>query len=159
MGKISTREGLAKEMERLRKEGKRIVFTNGCFDLLHIGHVRYLNEAKRLGDVLVVGLNSDRSVRSIKGPKRPIVGEDDRAEILAALKCVDYVTIFDEDTPWNLIAAVKPHILVKGGDWSLEGIVGADIVSQYGGKVVLVPVTEGKSTSVIIGRIIALEQG
>jgi len=153
MGRICTQPELAREVQQLRQTGKKIVFTNGCFDILHIGHVRYLQEAKHLGDVLIVGVNSDRSVRRLKGPERPIVGESDRAEILAALACVDYVTIFDQDTPYQLIADLMPHILVKGGDWPLESVVGADLVINNGGQVILMPVTDGQSTSGIVERI------
>ncbi len=133
-----------------RQEGKKIVFTNGCYDLLHIGHVRCFKEARNLGDILVVGLNSDRSVRALKGAPRPIVPEGERAEILAALECVDYVTIFDEDDPRDIIAQVKPDILVKGGDWTVDTIVGRDIVESYGGKVLSLPLTAGVSTTAIV---------
>ncbi|MEI7973713.1 MAG: D-glycero-beta-D-manno-heptose 1-phosphate adenylyltransferase [Bdellovibrio sp.] len=130
--------------------GKRIVFTNGCFDLLHVGHVRYLQEAKSLGDFLFVGLNSDASVRRLKGAERPIQCQNDRAEILLALRCVDWVSIFDEDTPLELIRQVKPQILVKGGDWKPEQIVGSNFVLEYGGEVKSLGFSEGRSTTKII---------
>src|SRR5262245_18548344 len=120
MGRILKRETLVLERERLSSEGKRVVVTNGCFDLLHPGHVRYLTEARALGDALIVALNSDRSVRSLKGSGRPVMNEDERAEIISALRAVDYVTIFDEETPRELIAALLPDLLVKGGDWQVD---------------------------------------
>lgn len=144
---------IAEITEQLHNEGKKIVFTNGCFDLIHIGHIRYLTEAKKLGDSLVVGLNSDDSVRRIKGPARPITPQNERAEILDALKPVDFVVIFDEDTPLELIKAVQPDILVKGGDYKPNEIVGADFVQQSGGKVVVIPYVEGKSTTNLIQRL------
>lgn len=138
---------------RLRAAGKTIVFTNGVFDLLHPGHVRYLQRARALGDALIVGMNADRSVRAIKGPSRPITPEDERAEVLAALACVDAVVIFDADTPHDLIAALQPDILVKGADWAADAIVGRDIVEARGGKVVRIPVEQGYGTSAIIRSI------
>lgn len=138
------------------REQKKIVFTNGCFDLLHIGHVRYLQEARSLGDLLVVGLNSDSSVKRLKGESRPIQCEEDRGEVLAALSCVDYVVIFSEETPQRLIEAIKPHILVKGGDWLVEKIVGADFVMKNGGKVKTLQFVEGRSTSSILEKVIRL---
>src|SRR5712692_69957 len=137
----------------LRAAGKTIVFTNGVFDLLHPGHVRYLQQARALGDALVVGVNSDRSVRANKGPSRPITPEDERAEVLAALACVDAVVIFDAETPRNLIAALQPDVLVKGADWAADAIVGRDIVEARGGKVVRVPIEAGYPTKTIIERI------
>lgn len=137
----------------LKMQGKKIVFTNGCFDIIHPGHVIYLSEAKKLGDVLFIGLNSDVSVKRLKGEKRPILNENERATILSFLEMVDYVCIFDEDTPYELIKLVKPDFLVKGGDWSIENIVGKDIVESYGGKVINIPYLEGKSTTGIIERI------
>ncbi|MBW2109485.1 MAG: D-glycero-beta-D-manno-heptose 1-phosphate adenylyltransferase, partial [Deltaproteobacteria bacterium] len=137
------------------EQGLQLVFTNGCFDLLHVGHVRYLQVAKAQGDMLVVGLNSDRSVRRIKGPPRPIVPEQERAEILAALACVDFVTLFDEPDPLMTIRILMPDVLVKGADWRKEAIVGADVVEAGGGRVVRVPLTEGASTSGIIEKILA----
>ena len=151
--KIRARDELQKIVEALKREGKKIVFTNGCFDILHIGHTRCLEEAKRLGDILVVGLNSDRSVRSIKEPSRPITPEAERAEILSALASVDYVVIFDEPNPLELIASLKPDILVKGGDWTPETTIGREVVEKAGGKVVIIPTVQGISTSEIIHRI------
>ncbi len=136
-----------------KQQGKRIVFTNGCFDLLHVGHASLLERAKRLGDVLVVAINSDRSVKRLKGPRRPIVPEADRARMLAALSSVDVVTIFDAPTPYNLITLLKPHVLVKGADWATGKIVGEDVVSRYGGRVVRVPLVSGRSTSQLMARI------
>ena len=141
-------------VKSLKQAGKRIVFTNGCFDIIHVGHVRYLKEARNLGDVLVVGLNSDESVRSIKGMNRPIVPQGERAEVLSSLRDVDYVVIFNEPDPYNTIAAVKPDILVKGGDWRIEDIIGRDIVESCGGKVCTIPFIEGASSSRIIENII-----
>jgi rfaE bifunctional protein nucleotidyltransferase chain/domain len=138
---------------RLRAQGKTVVFTNGVFDLLHPGHLRYLRHARSLGDALIVGVNSDRSVRAIKGSGRPINGEDARAELLAALASVDAVAIFDEDTPQELIAALQPDILVKGADWAEDAIVGRDIVEARGGRVVRVTVEPGYSTTSILERI------
>lgn len=136
-----------------KKVNKKIVFTNGCFDILHVGHVRYLKEAKKLGDILVVGLNSDSSVNKIKGEKRPIVNEKERAEILLSLEAVDYVVIFEEETPFKLIKKINPDILVKGGDWKEEDIVGSDIVRKKGGTVKSISYIEGKSTTNIIEKI------
>src|SRR5262245_13057574 len=131
--KILTRTALRRRLAARRRAGERIVFTNGCFDLVHPGHVRYLRAARRLGDLLVVGLNSDASVRRLnKGPGRPLVAQDDRAEVMSALEMVDYVSIFDEDTPYELIRVAQPDVLVKGGDWSVDRIVGADLVRARG---------------------------
>ena len=141
-------------VEDLKKKGKRIVFTNGCFDLLHLGHIRYLEKAKSLGDILVVGVNSDRSVQSLKGPERPILPEEERAEILSGLECVDYITLFDELTPLELISSLQPHILVKGGDWAKETTVGREVVERSGGEVVILPFVEGSSTSNLIETIL-----
>lgn len=138
----------------LKKQGKKIVFTNGCFDIIHPGHVIYLSEAKKLGDILFIGLNSDNSVKRLKGYKRPIFNENERATILSFLEMVDFICIFNEDTPYELIKLVKPDILVKGGDWSVENIVGKDIVESYGGVVANIPYLEGKSTTGIIERIL-----
>jgi rfaE bifunctional protein nucleotidyltransferase chain/domain len=137
-------------VDELKRQGKRVVFTNGCFDLLHPGHTRYLAEARRLGDVLLVAVNSDASVRAIKGPGRPILPEGERAEILAALECVDYVTIFSDSTPQALITRLLPQVLVKGGDWGPDEIVGRAEVEAAGGKVVSIPAVPGFSTSAII---------
>ncbi len=153
MSKLKTSDELMKIVEGLKKEGKRIVFTNGCFDLLHLGHIRYLKEAKRVGNILIVGLNSDNSVRSLKGKDRPLVREKDRAEILSALESVDYIVIFNESTPKNLIDRIIPHILVKGGDWKREEVVGGDIVEAHGGEVVIIPEVKGYSTSALIKKI------
>ena len=139
--------------EDLRASGRRLVFTNGVFDILHPGHARYLAEARRQGDALVVAVNSDRSVRAIKGPTRPINPERDRAEILAALACVDAVVVFDEDDPYALIAAIQPDVLVKGADWAADRIVGSDIVEGRGGRVVRIPFAQGYSTTAILKRI------
>jgi D-beta-D-heptose 7-phosphate kinase/D-beta-D-heptose 1-phosphate adenosyltransferase len=137
-----------------RTKGKRIVFTNGCFDLLHIGHTRYLQAAKSLGDLLVVGVNSDASVRSLeKAPGRPIVPEAQRAEVLAALGCVDFVVLFAEPDPGRLIAAIQPDVLVKGGDWALDTIVGREVVEARGGVVRTIPLTPGMSTTALLQRI------
>ena len=148
--KIKGREELAKIIEGLKREGKRIVFTNGCFDLLHAGHVTYLEEAREFGDVLVVGVNSDSSVRRIKGSGRPIVSLEQRMAVLAALEAVDYVVPFEEDTPYELIALLRPHTLVKGGDWRAEEVVGRELVEE----VRIIPYLEGVSTSGIIERIL-----
>ena len=136
-----------------RSAGRRIVFTNGVFDILHPGHVRYLQAARAHGDLLIVGLNSDASVRRNKGPKRPINPQDERAEVLAALACVDAVSIFDDDTPADIIGRVQPDVLVKGADWPADQIVGRDTVEARGGRVVLEPVEQGYSTTDIIARI------
>ena len=138
---------------RLRTAGKPVVFTNGVFDLLHPGHLRYLRHARTLGDALIVGINSDRSVQAIKGPDRPITPERERAEILAGLTCVDAVVIFDEETPHDVIARLQPDVLVKGADWAADAIVGRDIVEARGGKVVRVPIEPGYSTTAIVKRI------
>jgi D-glycero-beta-D-manno-heptose 1-phosphate adenylyltransferase len=150
---IVARDEVAAFAERLRGEGRKVVFTNGVFDLLHPGHIRYLRQARRLGDALIVGVNSDRSVRSNKGDGRPITSEAERAEVLAALAAVDAVVVFDEETPYELISAVQPDVLVKGADWPEDGIVGRDIVEARGGVVVRVPVEPGHSTSSIIEKI------
>ncbi|VAX34316.1 ADP-heptose synthase / D-glycero-beta-D-manno-heptose 7-phosphate kinase [hydrothermal vent metagenome] len=147
--KILQGEEVGKEMERLRSEGKKIVFTNGCFDIIHAGHIQYLGEAKALGDVLVVGVNSDASVGRLK-TKRPIVPQDQRVEVLAALEMVSYVTIFAEDTPYEVIKLIMPDVLVKGGDWEIKDIVGADLV----GEVYSLPYRPGISSTGIIERII-----
>jgi D-beta-D-heptose 7-phosphate kinase/D-beta-D-heptose 1-phosphate adenosyltransferase len=151
--KILEREILSVTLSRLRAEGKRIVFTNGCFDLFHMGHLQLLREAKKLGDVLVVGINSEESVRRIKGEGRPFIPENDRASIVSALDCVDYVVIFSEDTPLELIKSLKPDILVKGGDYSPETVVGREIVEGYGGKVCIIPLLKGISTSLLVDKI------
>lgn len=137
----------------LRAQGRSVVFTNGVFDLLHPGHVRYLADARRLGDALIVGLNADRSVRANKGADRPLTPEGERAELLSALDCVDAVVLFDDDTPHGLIAALQPDVLVKGADWAADAIVGRAIVEARGGRVMRIPVAEGYSTSAIVARI------
>jgi D-beta-D-heptose 7-phosphate kinase/D-beta-D-heptose 1-phosphate adenosyltransferase len=154
--KIKSVNNLVNVVNRLKKKGKKIVFTNGCFDLLHIGHIRYLKKAKKLGDVLIVAINSDDSVRRLKGDGKPIVPQSDRAEILSEFPFVDFVTIFKEDTPLNTIKKILPNILVKGSDWSKDKIVGADIVKSNGGKVITIPLVRGKSTSNIIKKVIEL---
>ena len=151
--KIKGLDELLKDVSHHKKEGKKIVFTNGCYDLLHVGHVRCFKEGKTLGDTLIVAINSDRSVRALKGSPRPIVPEKERAEIIAALECVDFVTIFEQDDPLEIISAIKPDILVKGGDWALNTIVGRDIVESYGGKVIALPLVPGVSTTRIIETI------
>ena len=155
MGQVLSREDLRQERERLRGQGKRVVFTNGCFDLLHPGHIRYLEEARALGDVLIVALNSNASVRHLKGEGRPILNESERAEVMAALAVVDYVTVFDEETPQQIIAELLPDVLVKGGDWSLDTIVGREVVEAAGGEVKSLAFIEGLSTSDIIERILS----
>ncbi len=149
MGKVLDREALKVEIEKLKKRRKKIIFTNGCFDIIHAGHVKYLRDAKKLGHILVVGLNSDNSVKKIK-PLRPINSQEERAEVLASLEMVDFVTLFDEETPYELIKFIQPDVLVKGGDWSLEKIVGADLVRE----VYSLPYIEGKSTTGIIEKIL-----
>lgn len=156
MVKLLTNSEIAGEASRLKKAGKRIVFTNGCFDILHAGHVRYLTAARAEGDILVVGLNSDKSIRLIKGEKRPVVSQMQRAEVLSGLSCVDFVVLFDEPDPLNLIKNIRPDILVKGGDWAEEDIIGADFVRAEGGKIARVPVVQGISTSSIIKRILEI---
>jgi len=150
--KIVARDALASWLAPFRAQGAKIVFTNGCFDVLHVGHVHYLYAAKDAGDVLVVGLNSDASVRRLKGPGRPTVPENERAEVLAALEMVDVVTIFDEDTPLELIKQVRPRLLVKGADWSPDQVVGRAEVEADGGAVLLVPLRPGVSTTGILAR-------
>jgi D-beta-D-heptose 7-phosphate kinase/D-beta-D-heptose 1-phosphate adenosyltransferase len=157
MSKILDHEALLNERERLRREGRRLVFTNGCFDLLHPGHVRYLKQARALGDALVVALNSDSSVRALKGPRRPILNQSERAEIVAALEAVDYVVVFDDETPRGLIALLLPDVLVKGGDWGVDQIVGRDEVEAAGGRVLSLPYVEGSSSTDIIGRVLEAE--
>ena len=150
---VFTRDEARAFTEAARASGRRVVFTNGVFDLLHPGHVRYLQQARALGDLLVVGINSDRSVRANKGPERPITPEAERGEVLAALACVDGVTVFDEETPFLIIQDLEPDVLVKGADWAADAIVGRDIVEARGGKVVRVPVEQGHSTTSIVQKI------
>jgi len=151
--KVKQKEELKIVLDKLKEEGKRVVFTNGCFDLLHIGHTRYLEDAKKLGDILIVAVNSDHSVRAIKGEQRPVIPDKERAEVLSALQCVDYVMIFDEPNPHNIISFLKPNILVKGGDWDEDAIIGREVVENNGGKVVRIPEIKGSSTSNIIDKI------
>ena len=153
MNKILDRNTLKITLEALRKKGKKIAFTNGCFDILHVGHVRYLREAKKAGDILVLALNSDSSVRTIKGEERPLVCEEERAEVLAALEFIDFITIFPESTPLELINHLKPDILIKGGDWAEDKVVGRDEVKKWGGRVAIIPEVEGKSTTNIVEKI------
>lgn len=153
MNGLLCRNSVSEHFTVLKKNGKRIVFTNGCFDILHIGHARYLAAARALGDILVVAVNSDASVQRLKGPDRPVNCEQDRAEMLLALQSVDYVVIFEEDTPYNVISDILPDVLVKGGDWPEASIVGADIVKQHGGVVRSLPFIEGRSTTTIIKKI------
>lgn len=152
-GKVKSLDELKGIADQARRDGKTVVLTNGCFDLLHRGHVHILREAKALGDILIVAINSDRSVKAIKGPSRPVLLESDRTELLAAMEMVDYVALFDEPDPYDLIAAVRPNVLVKGGDWGSDQIVGADIVKRNGGKVAVIPYLKGFSTTEIIERI------
>jgi len=152
--KVVTRDQLVPLLQAARAQGKRIVFTNGCFDLMHVGHTRYLQAAKDLGNVLVVAVNSDASVKSLnKAPDRPIVSESQRAEVVAALGCVDYVIVFNEPDPQSLIVALQPDILVKGGDWAMDRIVGREIVEARGGVVRTIPLVPGVSTTSLIQRI------
>lgn len=157
MGKVVSLKKLQAELASGR-EKKKVVFTNGCFDILHAGHVRYLKKARSLGDVLVVGLNSDSSVRSIKGPARPIVPQRERSEVLSALECVDYVVLFSGPTPLKLIEAIKPDVLAKGADWAARDIVGADIVKNSGGRLARITLVKGRSTTNIIRRVLELHK-
>jgi D-beta-D-heptose 7-phosphate kinase/D-beta-D-heptose 1-phosphate adenosyltransferase len=150
---FDTLEATVAFVEGLRREGRRVVFTNGVFDLIHPGHVRYLEAARAEGDALIVAVNSDRSVRANKGPERPIVPEHERAELIAALRCVDGAVVFDEDTPDRVIRAIQPDVLVKGADWAHDAIVGRDVVEARGGRVVRAPIQEGYSTTDIVGRV------
>jgi D-beta-D-heptose 7-phosphate kinase/D-beta-D-heptose 1-phosphate adenosyltransferase len=152
--KIKTLSELHPLLAILRASGKRIVFTNGCFDLIHTGHTRYLATARSFGDLLVVAVNSDASVRSLKGSPRPINGQNERAETLAALESVDFVTVFEELDPYKVISVLQPDVLVKGGDWPIEKIIGRDVVQARGGRVVNVPFVEGQSTTCIIEKIL-----
>ncbi len=156
MKKILGWETLLSEVEQRRRRGDKIAFTNGCFDILHVGHVRYLREARKTGDLLILALNSDASVRAIKGERRPLVPEQERAEVVASLAAVDYVTLFDETTPLKLIEYLRPDCIVKGGDWRDEEVVGRDAVRSWGGKVVLIPVVEGASTTNIVEKVLQI---
>jgi D-beta-D-heptose 7-phosphate kinase/D-beta-D-heptose 1-phosphate adenosyltransferase len=157
--KVKSLAGVVRAVRKAQRAGRRIVLTNGCFDLLHRGHIRYLERARALGDVLVVAVNSDASVRTLKGPSRPVVMAEQRAEVLAALAAVDCVVVFDELDPTRVIRAVRPDVLVKGGDWSVDQIVGADFVRSAGGAVYSLPYVEGESTSGIITRVLAQARG
>jgi rfaE bifunctional protein nucleotidyltransferase chain/domain len=152
--KIKDIKAIKTIVARLKSRRKKVVFTNGCFDILHVGHIRYLRKARSLGDLLVVGLNTDRSVRQIKGEKRPIVPQNERAEVLAALEFVDYVVFFDEPDPFVLIEKVRPTILVKGADWPKDKIIGRDVVEKAGGRVVRIPLVPGVSSTGVIEKII-----
>ncbi len=152
--KIKTIKELQTIIPRLKARGKKIVFTNGCFDILHYGHVQYLEKAKREGDILIAALNSDTSVKRIKGKNRPIVAEKDRLRVLSGLESVDYAVLFKEDTPLKTIEAIKPDILIKGGDWKKNKIVGADFVSSYGGKIITVKLAKGRSSTNLIKKIV-----
>ena len=149
---VIDRKNIGNVVTTLKAEGKKIVFTNGCFDILHVGHVRYLKEAKALGDILILGLNSDSSVKSLKGSNRPINNESDRAEVLSALEAIDYVVIFDEKTAENIVGEVKPDIYAKGGDYSIDTLPEAKIVAEHGGKTVLLQLVDGKSSTNIINK-------
>jgi rfaE bifunctional protein nucleotidyltransferase chain/domain len=152
-GKLKSFDEIGAIAALARASNQKIVFTNGCFDLLHRGHVHLLRTAQSYGDLLVVGINSDESVKAIKGPSRPILPEEDRSELIAAMEMVDYVVLFDEPDPYQLISSVRPHVLVKGGDWGKENIIGADLVENDGGRVVVIPYIKGFSTTEIIERI------
>lgn len=156
--KIYQTEALVPVIEDLKKNNKKVVFTNGCFDILHTGHTRYLKEARLAGDLLIVAVNSDQSVRNLKGEKRPIVTLDERMEVLSELWFVDFVVSFDEADPYNVIKALRPNILIKGGDWPVEKIIGKDIVEADGGRVFTIPEIPGQSTTGIIQRILELHQ-
>lgn len=151
--KVRTLGGLKKTIARLRSQGRRIVFTNGCFDLIHYGHVKYLEEARKKGDILIVGVNSDASVRKLKGKKRPVVKETERLRLVAALESVDYAVLFKEDTPIKLIVSIKPDVLIKGADWKKDDIVGRDIVLSSGGRVSTIKLAKGHSTTNLIRKI------
>lgn len=148
-----TQTQLIKRVQRWKRQGKRVVFTNGCFDLVHVGHVTLLERAKRLGDRLIVAVNSDRSVRRLKGSGRPILPQRERARLIAALGCVDAVTVFDAPTPETLVARLAPHVLVKGADWAMGQMIGEEVVRRHGGRVVRLPLVRGRSTTALIQRI------
>jgi D-beta-D-heptose 7-phosphate kinase / D-beta-D-heptose 1-phosphate adenosyltransferase len=152
--KIISLSSLKRKIQRLKQDGKRIVFTNGCFDILHYGHIKYLQDAKAKGGYLVVAVNSDSSIKKIKAKNRPVVGQVDRLKVVAALGCVDFVVLFNEDNPLKVIKAIKPDILIKGADWRKQKIVGADFVESYGGKVQTINLVKGRSTSAIIEKIV-----
>ena len=152
--KIISLTSLKRKVRRLKQNGQRVVFTNGCFDILHYGHVKYLQDARSKGDYLVVAVNSDSSVKKIKAKNRPVIGQSDRLKILAALSSVDFVVLFNDNNPLRLIKALKPDILIKGADWSKQKIIGADFVESYGGKVLTVSLVKGRSTSALIEKIV-----
>lgn len=154
--KVKNLGELCRIVKRLKAKGKRVVFTNGCFDILHYGHVKYLQDAKAKGDILIVAVNRDCSIKKIKGPKRPIVAEQDRANVIAALESVDYVVLFGEDTPLKLIRRLKPDVLVKGADWDVKNMVGREVIRSYGGKVYTIKLAKGRSTTGLIKRIARL---
>ncbi len=156
MGQVVTRENLVRLVQQRKHDGERVVFTNGCFDLLHPGHIRLLEECRSLGDALIVAINTDASVRRNKGPKRPLIPEQERAEVLAALAAVDYVTVFDEPTPREIVSELLPHILVKGNDWGPAEIVGREEVEAAGGEVISIPLEPGYSTTRLVERIVQL---
>ncbi|MEN6464921.1 MAG: D-glycero-beta-D-manno-heptose 1-phosphate adenylyltransferase [Syntrophaceae bacterium] len=156
MEKILARNDLKLKIDAAKKAGKKVIFTNGCFDIIHAGHTHYLAKARDLGDILIVGVNSDASVRGIKGEKRPLVPEDERAEVIAALGCVDFVVIFEEPDPQALVDLLRPDVLVKGGDWREEDVIGRESVASWGGKVVIIPHKKGLSTTNIVERIKAV---
>ncbi len=155
MGKVKDIDELTVLIERSKADGLKVVFSNGVFDILHAGHLDYLEKCKQLGDLLVIGLNSDSSVRVLKGPNRPLNREEDRAALLAGLECVDFVTLFSEETPMNIIRGLKPDFLAKGADYSLNEVVGKDFVESYGGEVKLIPLKEGLSTSLLVNKIVS----
>jgi rfaE bifunctional protein nucleotidyltransferase chain/domain len=152
-GKLKSLEDIQAIVVAARNDGKRVAFTNGCFDLLHRGHVHVLREARACGDVLIVGINSDESVKQIKGPARPVLPESDRCELVGAMEMVDFVVLFNEPDPYILISAIRPDVLVKGGDWNTDKIIGGDLVEEAGGEVVVVPYIKGFSTTEIVERI------
>lgn len=157
--KIKTKNQLKQILVKLKQQGKKIVFTNGCFELIHAGHIGYLNKAKKLGNILVVAVNTDSSIRKLKGKKRPIVSQKDRMEVLSALHCIDYVVSFNELTPKKIIKDLKPNILAKGADYKLNEIAGKDTVEKHGGKVVRIPLVKNKSTTGLIKRICRIYTG
>ena len=152
--KIKKADILADIVVKLKKQGKKVVFTNGCFDIIHFGHVKYLEEAKKKGDILIVAINSNSSIKRIKDSSRPIISQHDRTGVIAALQSVDFVTVFNDSTPLNLIKKIKPDILIKGSDWKKDNIIGADILKKYGGKVLQAKFLKGYSTSKIIKKIV-----
>ncbi len=158
MKKTISLKTLVSILKPLRKRGRKVVFTNGCFDIIHAGHVRYLKKARSLGDILVVGLNSDSSVRSIKGETRPIVPQKERAEVLSALSCIDHIVVFNDPTPLRLITEIRPDVLAKGADWAAGDIVGADVVKKNGGRIRRITLVKGRSTTNIIRRILELHK-